>query len=417
MDQGENKKSLSDVSKAEGIKLFTSERGCCGCTACRNICPQKAISMRPDEKGFLYPRIDPALCVNCGLCGRVCPMKQEPFPEKVASEPEFYAVKHRSDEIRMKSSSGGMFTAVSDWILEQGGTVYGAAFDDDFKVCHRRATTKAERDAFRGSKYVQSDLNGVFSQVKNDLACGRAVLFSGTPCQAAGLSLFLARTKADTGRLYLCDLVCHGTPSPQIFSDYLTEAKRKYNSEIQLLTFRYKPAGWRTQAVRIDFCSRKFYQSSVADDIYYSLFLPNIILRPSCYHCPFASLRRPSDLTIGDFWGIEKSMPEFEDEKGVSLVLVHTQKGKRLFQSVEGKLEARPLRPEQGMQWNLRKPSVPSPKTDAFWADYRKHGFEFVANRYAQGGIKGKIKSGIKKALKQLGLFDAVCKIVPKKVQ
>lgn len=391
------------------MKLFAKPEECCACTACQSVCPQNAISMRADVKGFLYPKIDPERCKECGLCRLVCPMKRNAPEEKLAVPlPDFYAVKHRSDEIRMRSSSGGMFTAVSDWILEQGGAVYGAAFDDNFMVCHRRAATKAERDAFRGSKYVQSDLGDVFSQVKNDLTGGRTVLFSGTPCQTAGLSSFLACGKTNAERLYLCDLVCHGTPSPQIFNDYLAKVKRKYNSAIQSLAFRYKPAGWRTQAIKIEFCNRKFYQSSAADDIYYRLFLPNIILRPSCHHCPFASLRRPSDLTIGDFWGIEKAMPEFEDEKGVSLVLVNTEKGRRLFQAVKPTLDARPLPPDQGMQMNLKQPSSPSPKADAFWADYQTRGFEFTIRKYAGAGLKGYMKRVSKKVLKRLGLFDTV---------
>lgn len=407
-------KSSSGNRTSQKVKLFASESDCCGCTACQSICPQSAIRMHTDGKGFLYPRIDQTLCVGCGICKTVCPMKQGASCESITREPDFYAVKHRSDGVRMHSSSGGMFTAISDWILEQGGTVYGAAFDDDFRVCHQRATTKDKRDAFRGSKYVQSDLGKMFAEVKNDLKSDVPVLFSGTPCQVAGLSRYLLITRTDISRLYLCDLICHGTPSPLIFHDYLNLMKKSNRSDIQKMTFRYKTLGWRAQAIAIEFLNGKNYYSTASDDLYYRLFLPNIILRPSCYQCPFASLHRPSDITIGDFWGIENSIPKFEDKKGVSLVLTSTSKGYLLFQSVKGCLEVRPIRPEQGLQWNLQKPSAPSPDADAFWSDYQAHGFEYVSKKYATGGIKGKIKNGAKKVLIDLGLFDTAKRVLQK---
>lgn len=390
------------------MQLFSKEDQCCGCTACQSICPKNAVSMQTDGKGFLYPHVNVALCVNCGLCKLVCPMDHQ--QEKAATDmvtPEFYAVKHRFDEVRMKSSSGGAFTAVSDWILEQGGAVYGAAFDGAFRVCHQRAVTKKERDGFCGSKYVQSDLENTFVRIREDLVSGMPVLFSGMPCQADGLRRFLAHSGINSDSLYLCDLICHGAPSQQLWTDYRVFLTKRYHSKIRSYSFRDKKSGWRGYQISVAFQNGVVVRDQWDVQSYVSLFGSDIDLRPSCYRCPFANLHRKTDLTIGDFWGIEKSIPEFEDEKGVSLVLVHTQKGKRLFQSVEGKLETHSLRPEQGMQWNLEKPSVPSLQMDAFWEDYKKRGFEFVANRYAEGGLKGKIKCGTKKALKQLGLFGA----------
>lgn len=413
MKKRKKEQSLSENRTSQKVRPFASESDCCGCGACRNICPRNAIAMCPDEKGFSYPHVNQTLCTGCGICRDVCPMEQK-LPKAVVPEPEFYAVKHQSDDVRMNSSSGGMFTALSDWILERGGSVYGAAFDDSFRVCHKRAGTKKGRDEFCGSKYLQSDMGRTFAEVKKDLESGLLVLFSGTPCQAAGLSRYLFITRTDTSRLYLCDLICHGIPSPQIFLDYLNLMRKKNRSDIQRITFRYKPLGWRAQAMVIEFCNSQSYCSAASNDLYYRLFSPDIILRPSCYQCPFASVHRLSDITIGDFWGIENSMPEFEDEKGVSLVLTSTPKGCLLFQSVKDRLEIRPVCPEQGMQWNLKKPSVPSPKTDAFWADYQVRGFEFVAKKYATGGIKGKIKSDAKRVLKYFGLFDAAKRVLHK---
>jgi coenzyme F420-reducing hydrogenase beta subunit len=393
------------------MMLFSKPEDCCGCTACQSICPKNAISMQPDEKGFLYPHINQSLCVECGLCNEVCPMKKGPDKE-TNPHPDSYAVKHRSDEVRMKSSSGGMFTAISDWILEQGGTVYGAAFDAEFRVCHRRANTKEQRNTFRGSKYVQSNLGNIFSQVRNDLISDIPVLFSGTPCQVAGLSLFLQHTKTNMDQLYLCDLVCHGTPSPMIFNDYLDMMKIKYGSEIKSISFRYKPLGWRGYNISLTFQNGTSVQNKPDVMSYTDLFSSDIDLRPSCYQCPFANLFRPSDITIGDFWGIERSIPEYEDKMGVSLVLINTEKGKKLFHSIEEQVETRQVLLEQCMQWNLKQPSVPSAKTAPFWADYQKRGFRFVAKKYADAGIKGKVKYGVKTGLRILGLYDGVKKLI-----
>ena len=392
--------------------LFYKPEDCCGCSACRNICPRGAIRMTADEKGFLYPCVDPQLCVECGLCRTVCPMHGT-FPvEENPPEQDAFAVKHRSDQVRMQSSSGGMFTALSDYILEQDGAVYGAAFDRDFQVCHCRAKTQEERDRFRGSKYVQSNLGSVFLQVKDDLEGGRAVLFSGTPCQTAGLSGFLAGGRTNTNRLYLCDLVCHGTPSPKLWKDYLALLTKRYRNRIKSYSFRDKSIGWRGYQIEAVIQDGTVVRDRLDVLSYSKLFCMDLNLRPSCYRCPFASLHRPSDITVGDFWGIENSMPEFEDEKGVSLVLVNTEKGRRLFQQVKESLLVRPSNLERCIQPNLKRPSTAPAEKDKFWEDYRNRGFIYVSKKYGDGGLKGKLKKGIKKVLKRCGLFDALKQVL-----
>jgi coenzyme F420-reducing hydrogenase beta subunit len=392
------------------MKLVLEKENCSGCTACMNICPNAAITMKADEKGFLYPEIDSQRCTECGMCRRVCSFQDENLTEPSLSEPHAFAVKHRKDDVRMKSSSGGMFTAVSDWILQQGGVVYGAAYDDAFRVHHIRAMTKEERDAFRGSKYVQSSLETVFRDVKADLNAGLPVLFTGTPCQVAGLKNFLALRKTNTENLYLCDIVCHGAASPAIFQNYLNGLRKKYGSEIKTMTFRDKQAGWRSPLITVQFWSGREYRAPLTDNDYYQLFGKNIILRPSCSRCPFANLHRPSDITIGDFWGIENSMPEFEDEKGVSLVLTNSDKGNILFKAVRDELDFRDCNLKNCLQPNLRAPSTPSPKSDAFWEDYQRYGFEYVARKYAVAGIRKKAKKQVKRVLCFFGLFGAAKK-------
>jgi coenzyme F420-reducing hydrogenase beta subunit len=386
--------------------LYENKENCCGCSACCAICPVTAITMEADEKGFLYPSIDSKLCIECGLCIKVCPIRNSDSKEN-SLEPDVYAAKHKSDEVRMNSSSGGMFTAISDYVIDSGGVVYGAAFDEDFKVCHICAVTKYERDQFRGSKYVQSDLDCCFQEIKEKLENGISVLFSGTPCQVEGLNKYLRGV--EISQLMTVDNVCHGTPSPKIFTQYLDKIKSQYNSNIKWINFRYKLLGWRSQAINISLENGQEYISTASEDPFYRLFLPNIILRDSCYQCIFTNVHRPSDITLGDFWGIEESLPDFEDEKGVSLVLVNTEKGRKIFNNLTGVLDIRKSDLQSCLQPNLKGPSVASPKMEQFWIEYQKYGFEYALSKY---GIMSNGKQIIKKILMHLGLFDEFKKII-----
>lgn len=382
---------------------------CTGCTACMNSCPHDAISMQADREGFLYPVTDEKVCTDCGLCRQICPLQDGYKISSNFEQPKVYATKHIDDDVRMSSSSGGMFTAISDYILSKKGIVYGAAFDENFRVCHQKAETVEERNKFRGSKYVQSDLNGIFKDIKNELKKGRIVLFTGTPCQNAGLHAYLNK---DYENLYLCDLVCHGTPSPLIFEKYIGYLQDRYGSQIKELTFRFKPLGWRSQAIGIKFTNRKEYVASAEKDVFYRLFLPNIILRESCYHCRFTNFFRPSDITIADFWEIEKSMPDFDDNIGVSLVLVNSYKGMELFQNISDQINYRESNTIDCLQFNLHSPSKPSPKREQFWRDYWDKGFEYVLKRYAGYGLTGRTKRFVRKGLEISGLLPIVKKLL-----
>lgn len=219
-------------------------KDCCGCTACASVCAHNAITMEPDALGFLYPKVNHDQCVECGLCEKVCQFNDNYDRSLNLSEPVAYAARHKDIGEVMKSRSGAAFVAISDYILEQGGVVYGAGFKDHFRVAHKRATTKEERDEFRGSKYVQSDLTGVFKSVKEDLKNGRTVLFSGTPCQTAGLNAFVGKRLREN--LYLVDIVCHGVPSPNLWRDYLAYLETKQGDEIVQVNFRDKEKfGWK----------------------------------------------------------------------------------------------------------------------------------------------------------------------------
>ena len=202
--------------------MIKNKQQCCGCTACKAICPKQAISMEPDALGFLYPKVNQDKCINCGLCEKICAFNEKYDLSENLPAPIAYGARHKNMEEVMHSRSGAAFVAFSDWILEQGGVIYGAGYEGHFRVAHKRAQSKAERDEFRGSKYVQSDLNDSFIQVKNDLKNGLIVLYSGTSCQIAGLRSFVNKTcKQFLNNLFLIDIVCHGAPSPYIWRDYL----------------------------------------------------------------------------------------------------------------------------------------------------------------------------------------------------
>lgn len=216
---------------------------CCGCTACVNICPHQAIAMRPDALGFLYPKIDESKCTECGLCEHVCAFNEDYDKSANLDTPIAYGVRHKNMSEVTTSQSGAAFIAISDWFLVHGGVVYGAGYTDHFRVIHKRATTKAERDEFKGSKYVQSDLTGIFRQVKLDLLAGRIVLFTGTPCQTAGLNSYVGKRLREN--LYLVDIICHGVPGPFIWRDFLTYLEKKHGDTICYVNFRDKSYGWK----------------------------------------------------------------------------------------------------------------------------------------------------------------------------
>lgn len=394
-------------------RVFEKKELCCGCSACKNVCPKGAISMGPDEKGFLYPEINQSLCIDCGLCKEVCPFPAGYVHPDVLPSPVVYAAKNRAEQVRMTSSSGGLFVPLSDIILSRGGVVYGARFDENHRVIHSRARTGEERDLFKSSKYVQSDLNGIFRDVAADLKDGKVVLFSGMPCQSAGLQSYLDKRKIGRECLVVCDFVCHGAPSPLIFEEYKAYMEKKTGSRIKDLTFRAKSTKKSTQDMRISFENGAAYQAPSAwEDPYYRMFLNNLILRPSCYQCTFTKTKRASDITLADFWGVEKAFPQFEDKKGVSLALLNTSKGKKLFEAVMPQLEviSPPLERCIEKNPNLRRPSSAKQPPEQFWNEYKEQGFDFVVQRYGRRTAKERVKALIYKTLENTGLLQYIKK-------
>lgn len=376
----------------EQIKLFNKKEDCCGCSACANICPKGAITMEADGLGFLYPKIDEAKCIKCGLCKKVCSFNSNYDRSLNLNEPEVYAVRHKDLKEIVTSRSGAVFIALSDWVLNKNGIIYGAGYTGHFRVVHKRAVTKIERDEFKGSKYVQSDLNTVFKQVKTDLENNQYVMFSGTPCQTAGLRAFLKLTGVNIDKLFLIDIVCHGVPSPYFWRDYIDYIERKNKQKVIEVNFRDKTKfGWTAH-------KESFKLEDTYTYTYTYTFYQHIMFRRSCGVCHFTNLKRPSDITIGDFWGWQKVNPEFNaDDKGVSLVLLNTEKGKNLFELIKSEINFIKTDTKYCMQPNLQHPSVIHPKRDEFEKDYIKYGFVYVAKKYVNLGWKYKVLDSLKK--------------------
>ena len=311
---------------------------CCGCSACYAVCPVGAISMRPDEEGFLQPVVDGEKCVRCGKCGKVCPVLNPGVPRTPLS---VYAAKAKDDELRRVSSSGGVFSLLAREVLNRGGVVYGAAFEKGtHRVIHQSAENEEELDALRGSKYVQSDMSDTFVKVKRELDAGRYVLFSGCPCQVAGLRMFLGK---DYDNLLLVDVICHAVPSPLAWQKYLSCQEHKEQAKVTR-TFSRRNCAWRKYALSLEFCNSRdsTYLVNPASETYLKAFVSELFNRKCCHHCSFRSFKSGSDITIGDFWGVEKSHPELDDDKGVSAVCCHTIKGSVTFNVIREQLRALP---------------------------------------------------------------------------
>ena len=361
---------------------ITDKSQCCGCTACACVCHNNAITMQPDAMGFLYPMVDEAKCVGCGLCGETCAFNDNYDTRYNLPRPESYAARHKSMGEVETSRSGAAFIALSDYVLEQGGVVYGAGYTDHFRVVHKRATTKEQRNEFKGSKYVQSDLTGVFCQVKKDLQGGLTVLFSGTPCQTAGLNSFIRKGLRE--RLILIDLVCHGVPSPYLWRDYLTWQEKRNKKKVVNVNFRNKKYGWSDHKETLTFGKRE-----KSFTVYTHFFYLNSFFRPACYACKYCNTMRPSDITLGDFWGVEKVNSTLnKDDKGINILLVNTPKGQNLIQLVSGRLHLFPCKLSDCLQPNLCRPTTENSIANAVKECYINGGIEALQTKYKEDKIR-----------------------------
>ena len=375
---------------------------CCGCSACASICPRKCISMKPDEEGFLYPQVDETTCIDCGLCEKVCPFLANDTEERPPLHT--FAAKNLDNNVRLSSSSGGLFTLFAEKTINEGGVVFGAQFDANWNVVHGEATTIEELTKFKGSKYVQSIIGDSYLKAKEYLKQGRKVLFSGTSCQIMGLKRFLGK---EYSNLFTIDVICHGVPSPAVWKQYLKEVlevarKGKKNQFRSLFTsvipetdtlpvqgalegisFRDKTYGWEKSSFALYFAKaaaageKKQFRSLIASDYrskYFEAFNQCLTVRYSCFNCLAKGGRCGSDITLADFWGVEKEIPDYSDDKGVSLCLCNTEKGFELFSELS--VDKRETTLEQAVSHNRswRVSHTPHAKRGLFYNLFAKNG-------------------------------------------
>ena len=323
---------------------LASMDSCTGCSACKAICPHDAIVMNADQDGFLFPAIRSDRCRECHWCEKTCPVLH---PHEYAETKLCLAACSRDDDVRRNSSSGGVFHILVDRILSENGCVFGCVFDGPEHVIHRKAEDRGGLAAMQGSKYLQSDLLDSFRAVKKELEEGRKVLFSGCPCQIAGLKRFLGAAQAN---LITMDVICHGVPALQVWHQYLLWLKKKMTlSKIRAIEFRNKNSGWQEAHLLISADGTTTGKNVVPVKVYEHIwrnpftmaFLYNLCLRPSCYRCVARGGSSGADITVGDFWGIESVAPDFDDDKGVSAVIIHSETGKQLFEDCSSKLRIR----------------------------------------------------------------------------
>lgn len=366
---------------------ITKKSNCCGCSACVQRCPKKCIIMKEDEEGFLYPLVDSSKCINCNLCEKVCPLINN--PEKVRPI-KVLAVKNCNEEERMASSSGGIFIALAKKVIEKGGVVFGAAFDKNWEVVHVYSETIEGVIPMMGSKYVQSRIGDSYYEAENFLKSGRIVLFTGTPCQITGLHNFLHK---EYSNLLSVDCLCHGVPSPGIWSRYLNEElnlihykfdregtieSSSFKSMISNINFRNKSVrGWRKFSFVIQSISKSKENSFLLsefhkDNTFMKGFLSNVYLRPCCHKCKCKNGVSHSDLTLADFWGIDLISPEFYDDKGVSLVLVNSEKGKTWLSFLNVDILTSSLTVAKRLNGGFKEKTFSHPKRKKFFEKINK---------------------------------------------
>lgn len=309
----------------DNLTIASNGTSCTGCSACLGRCPNQCITLHENSEGFLYPQINKVTCINCGLCEKVC---HELHPYEARKPQQVFAAINKDEDIRLASSSGGIFYLLAKKTISEGGVVFGAKFDDNWQVYLTHAETMEDVKPFMGSKYVQARTANAYKDAKRFLKEGRKVMFSGTPCQIAGLRHFLGK---DYDNLTTVDFVCHGVPSPKVWRMYLNEITTAGIRAISDIKFRSKRQGWKRFNFEISYAEDVKSVSLSAfhgDNHYMRAFLSDLILRPSCYNCKAKGGRSHSDITIADFWGIEKVFPNMDDDKGAGLLLINTEKGR-----------------------------------------------------------------------------------------
>ncbi len=379
-----------------------NKSNCCGCSACFNACPVNAISMLADNEGFLYPKVNKELCTDCGICVEACPMLD--FDKKVntLSSPQVYAGWNLNEEIRYKSSSGGIFSALAESVVLQNGYVIGAVFNSKLELNHTIIDNSNSLEQMRGSKYVQSNINETYKRTLQLLKAKETVLFSGTPCQIAGLNTFLSGKSFDN--LLTVEVICHGTPSQKTFEEYIKEVEEKEKEKVTDINFRDKTNGWKNYLQRFSF-KGSHKTVNARQTSYMQGFLKNLFIRPSCHECPFRCMPRVADISLGDYWGISNFYPELDNDKGTSLILINSAKGKHHFDKIEEQIFSQKTDIESAIKGNpcLVKQVTPNRNRESFFLETESKDFSLtIAKLLPKPGIAKRV---MRKAKKQVNSF------------
>lgn len=383
----------------------TNKTKCCGCTACVNICPKKCIIMKQDNEGFQYPHVDIERCINCRLCDKSCPILNK---RKINKELNAVAVQNKEKNTLYHSAAGGAFSAIATVTIENGGVVYGAAYDENMVVRHKLACTIDELNEFRSSKYVQSDLGNVYVDVEKKLQQGKEVCFSGTPCQVAGLKNYL---KKEYSSLVTVDLVCKGVGSPEVLRQYVELQEKKYKSTIIGMNFKRKTYGYHSSTMSVDFNNGKSYSCGGITDPMMRSFRANICLRPSCSECSFKGRHRESDLTIFDCWHYSELTGKKDDDRGHTAVLIHSEKGKQRIQQCGELLKVDKINPDEVIELDgimVEHCVTNHKKRDAYMRILESEGLERAIEECIPITSIDRYKEASKEILYRIGLLSLV---------
>lgn len=363
------------------IELFNQKKDCCNCTACMNICPKQAITIKPDEDGFSFPEIDRDLCIECGLCNKVCAFQNVPITGNAPIST--YVAINKDRDVLSSSASGGIFGALASIILEKNGVVFGCAYNDKMEPEHICIDNLLDMKKIQGSKYVQSNINTTYTEAKKYLKNARWVLFTGTPCQIAGLKSYLGK---EYSNLITADIICHGVPSADFFKGYIQYLEDKLKGKVIDFKFRDKSNGWSLRGKVIYKKQGKILQKTIlpVDSYYYSYFLKGDIYRENCYECKYACGSREGDFTMGDYWGVEKAHSEIETKKGVSVLLVNSKKGTMLIDELTKNLDLTESTFEQARVQNgqLNSPTAKSVRRETILRVWHEGRYKAVAEDY-----------------------------------